>query len=83
MAHFNFFVPLAVRDLQSRTPIKGFVILIRTLLLYDFLGRRLKTLSVPNGPQTINISSLPAGAYPLQLITNNGQLFNQRFVKAN
>jgi uncharacterized lipoprotein YajG len=54
-----------------------------TLMLYDFSGRRLKTLSAPNGPQTIDVSALPAGTYILQLTSSSGQIFNQQFIKTN
>jgi hypothetical protein len=54
-----------------------------TLCIFDFSGRRLKTLTVTNGLQTIDISTLPAGVYIMQLITNNGDLYNEQFVKGN
>ncbi len=53
------------------------------LVVYDCSGRRLKTANVSNGLQTIDISTLPSGTYILQLITSDGQICNERFVKSN
>jgi hypothetical protein len=53
-----------------------------SLALYDMSGRKLKTLSLPNGLQTINVSNLAIGTYLLQLTTGNGGVYNERFVKS-
>jgi hypothetical protein len=53
-----------------------------SLTIFDLLGRRFKSLTVPNGLQTINVSSLPSGTYIIQLITSDGEICNERFIKA-
>lgn len=56
---------------------------INFLVVYDCSGRKLETANVPNGLQNIDISRLAAGTYILQLITSDGQICNERFMKSN
>jgi hypothetical protein len=53
-----------------------------TLVIYDFAGRRVETLSVGNGVQGVDVSGFPAGSYVAELVTSNGQIYNQHFVKS-
>ncbi len=54
---------------------------INYLSIFDMARRRLKILNLQSGSQNINVSSLKSGFYILQLITHEGQIFNQEFVK--
>ena len=54
-----------------------------SLTLFDMWGRKRKALSLPNGPQTIDISNLAVGTYILRLTTGNGDEINEKFVKSN
>jgi hypothetical protein len=56
---------------------------IKNIKLFDFTGRQVKEVSANGNLQNIDISSLVAGKYLLQLITTNGQMYSTSFVKIN
>jgi hypothetical protein len=56
---------------------------IGSLVVYDLMGRRMKTFKGTNGLQSLDIAVLGAGKYLLQLITVDGQAYNQQFIKAD
>jgi hypothetical protein len=51
------------------------------LSIFDFTGRRLKAFNAQNGLQNIDVSFLSAGTYVLQMITADGKIYDQLFVK--
>ncbi len=51
------------------------------LSIFDFSGRRLKTFNAQNGVQNIDVSFLNAGSYVLQMITADGEVYDERFIK--
>jgi hypothetical protein len=53
------------------------------LSIFDFLGRKVKTFTVQKGLQDIEVTSLSAGVYVLQLVIANGEVVNERFIKSN
>ena len=57
---------------------------VREITIYDLTGRTMMTVNVRANDysplQTLNISSLPAGIYPLRAVTDNG-VKTARFVK--
>jgi hypothetical protein len=63
---------LTIDNLQSSTSY---------LSIFDFTGRRLKSLSAQNGVQDIDVSFLSSGTYVLQMITADGQMYDKVFVK--
>jgi hypothetical protein len=74
-----------------RNPVREFVEIqigieqhnIRCLALFDFSGRKLKSFAVHSGIQNLDVSSIKAGGYVLQLLTTNGQRFNEYFIREN
>ena len=51
------------------------------LSIFDFMGRKIKSYTAINGLQNLDVSMLASGKYLLQLVTKNGQAFNQQFIK--
>ncbi len=51
------------------------------LVIYDFSGRRLKTVNVGNGVQRVDVSSFPAGSYLVEMVEGDGEVARRRFVK--
>jgi hypothetical protein len=51
------------------------------LSIFDFTGRRLNSFTAQSGVQNIDVSSLTAGTYVLQMITADGQVYDKVFVK--
>ena len=51
------------------------------LVIYDFSGRRLETVTVGNGVQSVDVSSFPAGSYVVELVEGDGEVARGRFVK--
>ncbi len=51
------------------------------LTIFDFTGRRLKTFNAQNGNQNIDVSFLTSGTYFLQLITSDGDVYDNVFIK--
>jgi hypothetical protein len=54
---------------------------IKTLLVYDMYGRKVKTFTAKQGYQQLNISTIAPGKYYLQLVTTEGEVYYQAFVK--
>jgi hypothetical protein len=63
---------LIIDNLQSST---------NYLSIFDFSGRRLKTFNAQTGLQNIDVSFLSSGTYVLQMITADGKIYDQLFVK--
>ena len=53
---------------------------IGSLILYDFSGKKIQQFKATAGSQTLNFSSIASGSYLLQLLTKDGQVYNQRMV---
>ena len=54
---------------------------IASLQLYDFSGRMIQQFKATEGNQTLHFASFSAGSYLLQLVTKDGQVFNQRVLR--
>lgn len=54
---------------------------IESLVMYDFSGRKILDIKARTGEQSVSVAALIPGKYLLQLITKDGQAFNQIFVK--
>ena len=54
---------------------------ISSLILYDFSGKKIQQFKATAGSQTLHFSSIASGSYLLQLLTKDGQVYNQRMVK--
>jgi hypothetical protein len=54
---------------------------IKSIILFDFMGRQLKTIKPFSGFKSVNISNLAAGKYLVQLITTDEQGYNIPFIK--
>ena len=52
-----------------------------TLVIYDFAGRRVETVTVGNGVQRVDVSGFPAGSYLMELVEGDGEVARGRFVK--
>jgi hypothetical protein len=55
---------------------------IKSIVLFDFMGRKLQMINPFAGFKNINIANLAAGKYLVQLITVDGQGYNAAFIKA-
>ncbi len=55
---------------------------IKSILLYDFMGRQLKTINAISRYQNVDISNLAIGKYLLQVVTIDNQGYNLPFIKA-
>ena len=55
---------------------------IERLVMYDFFGRKILEMKARTGEQRVPVAALIRGKYLLQLITKDGQSFNQAFVKS-
>jgi hypothetical protein len=51
------------------------------LSILDFTGRRLKSFNAQNGVQNLDVSSLSVGTYLLQLVSADGKIFSNHFIK--
>jgi hypothetical protein len=54
---------------------------INLLTVFDFSGRKLKSFKGQNGIQNLDVSFIAPGTYILQLLTTNGQTYNEHFIK--
>jgi hypothetical protein len=54
---------------------------INILNVFDFSGRKIKSFKGQNGLQNINISAIAPGAYLLQLLTTNNEIYSESFIK--
>ncbi|MEQ1554974.1 MAG: T9SS type A sorting domain-containing protein [Methylotenera sp.] len=52
-----------------------------TIEVFDYSGRITYKTSVKSGVQHINVSSWSAGEYVIRLLTLEGQVYSQRFIK--
>ncbi len=66
------YLQIAIRLLQAD---------IASLQLYDFSGRIVQKFNATEGNQTLHFASIAGGNYLLQLITKDGQVFNQRVMR--
>jgi hypothetical protein len=55
---------------------------IKSITLFDFMGRQLRTIKAVSGFQNVDIANLAAGKYLVQLITTDGEGYNTAFIKA-
>ncbi len=55
---------------------------IKSITLFDFMGRQLKTIKAVSGFQNVDIANLATGKYLVQLITTDGEGYNTAFIKA-
>jgi hypothetical protein len=53
------------------------------LSIFDFSGRILNSFNAQSGVQNIDVSSLTAGTYMLQMLTADGHVYDKLFVKGN
>jgi Secretion system C-terminal sorting domain len=54
---------------------------IKSVVLYDIMGRQIKSFKGNKGAQTIDLSSIARGKYLIQLIVSDGQVFSTPFLK--
>ncbi len=52
-----------------------------TIVVYDLMGKKLKSFNTQSGTQKMDVSNLKSGKYLLQLTTNKWQVFNALFIK--
>jgi hypothetical protein len=55
---------------------------IKSITIFDFMGRQLKTIKANNSLQNVDVSNFSTGKYLVQMITTDGQGFNIPFIKA-
>jgi Secretion system C-terminal sorting domain len=55
---------------------------IKSITVFDFMGRQLKTIKANIGLQNVDVSNFSTGKYLVQMITTDGQGYNIPFIKA-
>jgi hypothetical protein len=54
---------------------------IKSITVFDFMGRQLKTIKANSGLQNVDISNFATGKYLVQVIATDGQGYNIPFIK--